>query len=153
VYSWEKLPTRELKLCILDVSSGRIETVPGSTGFFSPRWSSDGRYIAGLDRNASNLQVFDLKTQRWTTLTANGDVQFPSFSHDSRFIYFLQSGRDQGVFRIPVTGGSPERVADLRDWHLIGLVGYSMSLDPTDAPLVLRDAGSDDIYALTLDEK
>jgi hypothetical protein len=106
-----------------------------------------------MDRTASNLQVFDLKTQRWTTLTANGDVQFPSFSHDSRFIYFLQSGRDQGVFRIPVTGGSPERVADLRDWHLIGLVGYSMSLDPTDAPLVLRDAGSDDIYALTLDEK
>jgi hypothetical protein len=28
-----------------------------------------------------------------------------------------------------------------------------MSLDPTDAPLVLRDVGSDDIYALTLEEK
>ncbi len=153
VYSWEKLPTRELKLCILDVSSGRIETVPGSTGFFSPRWSSDGRYIAGLDRNASNLQVFDLKTQRWTALTANGNVQFPSFSRDSRFIYFLHTGRDQGVFRIPVTGGKPEQVADLGAWHLTGLVGFSMSLDPTDAPLVLRDVGSDDIYALTLEEK
>jgi Tol biopolymer transport system component/DNA-binding winged helix-turn-helix (wHTH) protein len=153
VYTWEGLPTTELKLCILDVSSRRIETIPGSTGFFSSHWSPDGRYIAGLDRTASNLQVFDLKTQRWTTLTANGDVQFPSFSHDSRFIYFLQSGRDQGVFRISVTGGSPERVADLRDWHLTGFVGFSMSLDPTDAPLVLRDVGSDDIYALALEEK
>jgi eukaryotic-like serine/threonine-protein kinase len=152
-YGRETIPTKELKLCILDLTNRRIETIPGSTGFFSPHWSPDGRYIAGMDRTASNLQVFDLKTQRWTTLTANGDVQFPSFSHDSRFIYFLQSGRDQGVFRIPVTGGSPERVADLRDWHLTGLVGYSMSLDPTDAPLVLRDAGSDDIYALTLEDK
>jgi hypothetical protein len=26
-------------------------------------------------------------------------------------------------------------------------------LDPTDAPLLLRDIGSDDIYALTLNEK
>jgi Tol biopolymer transport system component/DNA-binding winged helix-turn-helix (wHTH) protein len=153
VYAWERLPQRELKLCILVLSSRRIDTVPGSTGFFSPRWSPDGRYIAGLDRTASNLQVFDLKTQRWTTLTSNGDVQFPSFSHDSRFIYFLRSGRGQGVFRIPVTGGESEQVADLRNWHLIGLVGFSMSLDQTDAPLVLRDVGSDDIYALALDEK
>jgi hypothetical protein len=80
-------------------------------------------------------------------------VQFPSFSHDSRFIYFLQSGRDQGVFRIPVTGGSPERVADLRETHLTGYITFSMSLDPTDTPLVLRDVGSDDIYSLTLEDK
>jgi hypothetical protein len=83
----------------------------------------------------------------------HGDVQFPSFSQDGRFIYFLHTGREQGVFRIPVTGGKPEQVADLGEWHLTGLVGFSMSLDPTDAPLVLRDVGSDDIYALTLEEK
>ncbi len=149
----ERCRREKLKLCILDVSSRRIETIPGSTSFFSPRWSPDGRYIAGLDRNASNLQVFDLKTQRWAALTANGDVQFPSFSRDGRFIYFLHAGRDQGVFRIPVTGGKLERVADLREQHLTGFVGFSMSLDPTDTPLVLRDVGSDDIYALTLEEK
>jgi hypothetical protein len=28
-----------------------------------------------------------------------------------------------------------------------------MGLDPTDAPLMLRDISSDDIYALTLDQK
>jgi hypothetical protein len=28
-----------------------------------------------------------------------------------------------------------------------------MGLDPTDAPLVLRDIGNDDIYALTLDQR
>jgi len=28
-----------------------------------------------------------------------------------------------------------------------------MGLDPTDAPLLLRDIGSEDIYALTLEEK
>ena len=39
------------------------------------------------------------------------------------------------------------------DWHLTGIAGGSMSLDPTDAPLVLRDTGSEDIYEITLEEK
>ena len=34
-----------------------------------------------------------------------------------------------------------------------GLASFSMSLDPTDTSLVLRDVGSDDICALTLQEK
>jgi hypothetical protein len=36
-------------------------------------------------------------------------------------------------------------------WHLTGHMDFSMTLDPSDAPLVLRDIGSDDIYALTLE--
>jgi DNA-binding winged helix-turn-helix (wHTH) protein/WD40 repeat protein len=152
VFAWERLPTSERELRILDLPSQRIDAVPGSTGVFSPRWSPDGRYIAALTRDASKLEIFDLKMQRWMMLVADGGERFPSFSRDSRFIYFLRAGRDQGVFRIPVTGGKPERVADLRDFHLTGVYGFSMSLDPTDAPMVLRDAGSDDIYALTLEE-
>ena len=64
---------------------------------------------------------------------------------------FVRRGPDQGVFRIPVAGGGEERIVDMTDWNLTGFVGFSISLDPTDAPLVLREAGSDDIYALTLE--
>jgi hypothetical protein len=32
-------------------------------------------------------------------------------------------------------------------------LGRYMGLDPTDAPLLLRDIGSSDIYALTLEQK
>jgi hypothetical protein len=58
-------------------------------------------------------------------------VEYPSFSHDSRFIYFLHIGRDQGIFRISVTGGKEERVVDMTNWHLTGYWGFSMSLDLT----------------------
>ena len=34
-------------------------------------------------------------------------------------------------------------------WYANGWLG----LDPTDAPLLLRDAGTDEIYALTLEQK
>ena len=41
--------------------------------------------------------------------------------------------------------GEAERIADLKDWHLLGLYGFWMGLDPTDAPLLLRETASDDL--------
>jgi len=85
-----------------------------------------------------------------------GEANYPAFSHDSRFIYFLRTVNDgngenhMDVYRIPVAGGSLERVVDLKDSHITGYWGFSMQLDPTDAPLVLRDISSADIYALNL---
>ncbi len=141
-------------LRIVDLASGKVTAVPGSTGFYSPRWSADGRYIAALAWDAPRLRVFDTKGQKWIPCAGVGEgVNFPTFSADGKSVFFLRYGRDQGVFRISVAGGKVERVADMTDWHLTGYFGYSMSLDPTDAPLVLRDTGTDDIYALTLEVK
>lgn len=141
-------------LRILDLGTGQVSVVPGSSNMWSPRWSSDGRYIVAKWRELrSSLPILDFKTQKWSALPITGDAEFPSFSHDSRFVYFLRFGRDQGAFRVPVMGGREERVADLTNWHITGFFGFSMTLDPTDAPLVLRDTGTSDIYALTLEEK
>lgn len=141
-------------LLILDLASHQVTTVPGSVGVWSPRWSPDGRYLATLSSQAPMLRIFDMETQQWSALPVKGNVDFPCFSRDSQSIYFLRWGVDQGVFRIRLKGGEPEeKIWDLKDWHLGGFFKYSMSLDPTDAPLVSRDIGSQDIYALTLEEK
>ena len=141
-------------LRILDLDSAQVKVVPDSANMGSPRWSPNGRYIVArkttFDDNRAGLPVFDFKTQRWSTLPVNGTVDLPVFSRDGRNIYFLRYGPNQGVFRIPVAGGKEERVFDLANWHITGLFGFSMSLDPSDAPLVLRDTGTDDLYALTL---
>jgi DNA-binding winged helix-turn-helix (wHTH) protein/Tol biopolymer transport system component len=148
------IPNAKLELRIVDLETRQVTVVPGSAGKWSPRWSPDGRYIAAfIMPEINHLYVFDLKLQRWLDVPVNGDVGFEDFSHDSKAIYFLRYGKDQGVFRIPVIGGKEERVVDMSSWHLTGYFGFSMSLDPTDAPLVLRDAGSNDIYALTLEQK
>ena len=139
-------------LRIVDLETRQVTILPGSDGMGSPRWSSDGRYILALLNLATGSQVFrifDFATQRWRTLPVGGDLGFPSFSRDGRFIYFLH---DKGVFRIPMGGGKEERVVNMIDWHSTGYWGFWMSLDPTDAPLLLRDTGTDDIYALTLSQ-
>jgi len=60
---------------------------------------------------------------------------------------------DPGVYRIRVSGGNAERVVDLKGFRYTGAFNFWFGLDPTDTPMLLRDVGTDDIYALTLEQK
>jgi DNA-binding winged helix-turn-helix (wHTH) protein/Tol biopolymer transport system component len=136
---------------ILDLATHEVTTLPGSTGMWSPRWSPDGQFIAGLNSDW-NLVVFDFKSQRWSTLQ-NGRLGYPTWSHDGRFLYFLSAYEDPGVYRIRPSGGKAELVVDLRGVRLNSMTIAWFGLDPEDTPLVLRDVGTDEIYALTLEQK
>jgi Tol biopolymer transport system component len=145
----------------LDLATGQVSTIPGGEAMRPEGWSPDGRYIVALAWNNKNsMKILDLKTNQWKVLTTE-ETNYPQFSHDGRFIYFLQTVQDHegedrvlvnhlDVFRIPVTGGTAERVVDMKDFHATGYWSFSLQLDPTDAPLVLRDISSDDIYALDM---
>ena len=86
-------------------------------------------------------------------LAAKGDCGFSRVVPGQQVYYFRRPLDDRGIFRIRIAGGPAERIVDLKDWHDAGWVGRYMGLDPTDAPLLLRDIGREDIYALTLDQK
>ena len=49
-----------------------------------------------------------------------------------------------------VPGGKVERIADLKGLKSTGTWGGWFGLDPNDTPLLLRDAGTVEIYALRL---
>ena len=142
-------------LRVLDLASHQITTLPGSEGVWSPRWSPNGRFIAGLNDGgpAGGMKIFDLETQRWSEVQPMGACSFPTWSSDSQFIYFVLAGADRGVFRVRVSGGNAERVVDLKGFRSTGAFGLWMGLDPTDIPMLIRDIGTDDIYALTLEQK
>jgi serine/threonine protein kinase len=135
---------------ILELSSHQVVTIPGSQGVYSPRWSPNGRFIAGLSRDTDHLTIFDFETQKWSELQEA--ASFPNWSRDSQFIYFVSEGTDRGVFRVRVSGGTPERVVDLKDYRFTGSLFQWMGLDPQDSPMLLRDVGTADIYALTLEQ-
>ena len=139
-------------ICILERDSNHVTTLPGSNGMFSPRWSPDGHSIVTLNPKSLGLNIFDVATQRWSMLY-KGNAGFPRWSRDNRSIYFLGLSSNPGLFRIPVTGGDAERLTDLKDVHYTGFYTVWFGLDPTDAPLLLRNIGTSDIYALTLEQK
>lgn len=140
---------------VLDLATRQVALIPESAKLWSPRWSPDGKYIAAMSNGALSLKVLDIATQRWSNLPENKSVDYPAWSSDSKYIYFMRlENGDRGVYRIRATGGKAERVADLKDWHITGYGWYYwMALDSTDAPLLLRDVGSDEIYALNLEDK
>jgi len=135
---------------IFDVKTQKISTVPGSKGFFSPRWSPDGRYVVALPRNPHILSVFDFTSQKWTDLTkVAGD--FPVWSKSGEYVYFLHEGDQPSLMRVRVRDQKLERVADLKDFRQTGYFGYWLGITPDDAPLLLRNAGTQEIYALDVD--
>lgn len=136
-------------LRILDLASRKSTFVPGSNGLVSPHWSPDGKSISAMTLDSISMKVFDLESQKWSALDT-GSVAFPEWSHDSRFIYYLRWKGDAALVRIRPGGGSPEVLADVSDQHFTGFYTSWMNLDPTDAPLLLRDMGSNEIFALTL---
>ena len=138
---------------ILDLDTRKVTTIPGSVGLIAPRWSPVGRHLSAAPPGGLHLKLFDFKTQQWSELAQKGKVDSPEWSRDGQYIYFRRLMGDLGIFRISIKGGAAEKIVDLKDWHDAGWFGAYMGLDPTDAPLLLRDIGSDDIYALTLDQK
>lgn len=139
-------------LRIVDLAAGKAAVIPDSDGFLVPHWSPDGHVIAAMTLDTMSMRLFNLSSGRWTTLHT-GAVAFPEWSHDGRWIYYVRWTDDPAVLRIRAADGKQESVADLKGARYTGTYTLWMGLDPADAPMMLRDEGTDDIYALTLERK
>jgi len=144
-YSSGKEPQSEIK--IYDLATHQIATLPNSKDLDSARWSPDGQWLSGVNINTTELFVFNFRTKRWTSVQ-KGDNDYPIWSHQGGYLYFLHSGVDTGIFRVKPTGGAAERVVDLKGFRFTSYYNGWVGLDLDDAPMVLRDVGGDDIYAL-----
>ncbi len=137
---------------IFDATSHQLKTLQGSDGFAFPRWSPDARLILAQSDDRRSLKIFNLETTTESVFRINKPTFFPSWSRDGQFIYLEIYEGKPGVFRISLKGGEPEMVVDLKDvQQVIGDGGKWLALDPSDAPLLLRNEGTSDIYALTLE--
>ena len=132
---------------VLDLSNHQVSTLPGSQGLFSPRWSPDGRYIVAMPVNSLSLVLFDFQTQKWSELM-KGSIAFPNWSADGQYIYFLHWPDNPAVLRVQISDRKVAPVADMKDLPMAGYYGLWLGLAPGDSPMLLRDAGSQDVYAL-----
>jgi len=132
---------------ILDVKTHQVSTLPGSMGFFSPRWSPDGRSVVAMPFASRSLMLFDFATQKWEEI-AKITCGFPNWSKNSDYVYFLHEEDQPSVMRIPIRDWKIERVADLKNFRQTGFYTQWLGMAPDDSPLLLRDTGTQDIYAL-----
>ena len=136
---------------LLDVASRQVSNLPDSHGLFSPRWSPNGRYISAFSSDSRRLVLFDFQTQKWTEL-AQGSFGWLNWSKDGQYVYVLDYRGKGAVIRIRVSNHKTEPVVNLKDFVSAGRYGGSLVLAPDDSPLLLRDTGTQDIYALDWEE-
>jgi hypothetical protein len=139
-------------LQIFNLQTQRVSVVPGSEGLRGSRWSPDGRYITATLAIVNKLMLFDFAAQKWTEQVPNVGAGWQSWSRDSKYVYFLGGFPTiEGIFRVAVSSHKPEEILSLKDFRLAGTFGAWLSLTPDDDPLVLRDVGPQEIYALSWD--
>jgi Tol biopolymer transport system component/DNA-binding winged helix-turn-helix (wHTH) protein len=140
---------------ILDLQSHRVSDLPGSKGLFSPRWSPDGRFIlanTGAFSATQKLMIFDMNKQEWEQGCESPSFNYPSFSRDSKYIYFSDVTA-AAFYRVRLGDRKIEPVAkiDVPGGMKLGDFYYWTGLTPDDSPLFLRDNSAREIYALDVD--
>lgn len=136
---------------ILDLTTGQVSTLPGSQGLYSPRWSPDGRYIPALSGDSKTLLLFDFQTQKWVELLAGKTVGWLNWSRDGQFLLVIHSNAMNNtgvVLKIRVKDHKAEQVVDISNFVSAGHYSGALSVAPDNSPLMLRDAGTYDVYSL-----
>jgi Tol biopolymer transport system component len=134
----------------LDLRTHQVSILPGSEGLYSAHWSSDGRYIAASTVDNSKLMASELATGKWMTVSQPGG-RILGWSRNDEYIYYESNG---AFYRTNFHRGYPEQVASLRGIQrgtgILGFLSWA-ALAPDDSVLLVREASSEEIYALALE--
>jgi Tol biopolymer transport system component/DNA-binding winged helix-turn-helix (wHTH) protein len=136
----------------LDLKNGRVSSIPGTDGLFSPRVSPDGRYLSAVTFDETKLMLFDTNTNRWSSLAEGERIGYNEWSHDGEYVYMRENRGGAGeLVRVRIKDRVLEHVLSLKDFPQLADVFASwIGLTPDDTPLLMRDRSVQEIYALDL---
>jgi Tol biopolymer transport system component/predicted Ser/Thr protein kinase len=137
---------------LMNLQTHQVSNVPGSEGIWAPRWSPNGRYIVANSPDGDKLMLFDFTTQKWE-VAAQLNANYMTWPSDSETLYFdTWAEKDSALYRLRLRDRKLERLLSLNDIRrVLSPLGPWSGLTPDNSPLVLRDIGSQDIYALDVD--
>lgn len=141
---------------LFDLKTHKSSRLPGSAGLWNlSRWSPDGRYLATTPFDSKELMLFDFNTRKWRQLVAGlGMIGYFSWSPDSAYLYFSNLFSDNSAYlRVRISDSRLERIASFKGIRLFSAdfpdfeIPWS-GLAPGEIPLLVRDTGTQEIYAL-----
>ena len=149
---------QEAKTCAIhriDLSSGRVDTVPNSEGLGTARWSPDGKFIAALSPTEHDVRVFDLASQQWRKLVDGVNGNDLNWSVDSRYLYASRSaGGHPEILRVSLADSTAETEVDLRSFAVLtGHIGTWFTLAPDGSIVFFREMSGNEVYSMTYAEK
>ncbi len=138
----------EQSLRSLDVSTGEATVLPGSDWLYSPRWSPDGTTLAALDWKSRSSRLRVYRDGKWRdTVDVEGFLKWPFWSHDSKFVWYLNPFRGT-IGRYDLLNNRYESVVEIKAEEYTGAIHTWFALTPNDEPMILRRRDIQQIYAL-----
>ena len=106
----------------IELSTGRVDTLPGSAELMTARWSPDGKSIAAIQPERHELMLFDVESQRWRKLADAMTGADLSWSADSKFLYTEIPGAAARIVKVSAVTGVVETALDLKLMDKFNLV-------------------------------
>jgi Tol biopolymer transport system component len=129
---------------VVDLRTGRVSALPGSEGMWSPRWSPNGRFIAGLSVSGWKIVLYDLQTRKQSELSSAWSG-YPGWSQDGESLFYSTPGDDASWWRVSIRDRKTGRVTRLRNMRV---TGDWFAPAPDNSLITARSVGTDEIYAL-----
>lgn len=137
-------------ISIWDLHSQKVSNLPGSSGYFFPRWSPDGRFLLAQHSGNLYLYLFEFASKQWQPLVEDPS-SYPSWSQDGKYVYFRSGTDSPAIFRISLANHVVEKVTSLAGVERGSyFMGDWIGLGPGNSPLVVRNSTIEDIYAWDL---
>jgi len=137
---------------LIDVRNGNVTLVPDSKDTLGPWYATQDTLIA-IASDQSKLVRYNFKTQKWSDILTSPD-KFVNWltSPDRKYFYYSTGGSDPTVFRLRLTDDAVEEVVKLKNIRLVNDldVGPKLNVTPDNSVLVLRDIGTEEVYALSV---
>ena len=136
----------------VDLQSQKVSTLPDSPdkqSLLSAVRSPQGNYLVATTQDGQKIMLFDFATQQWSEL-ANAAVGAIMWSRDGQFVYFDNGASlAPAIYRVRIADHKLEQVCSLKDIRrALSFWSAWMGLSPDDTPLLMRDTGTQEVYAL-----
>jgi Tol biopolymer transport system component/DNA-binding winged helix-turn-helix (wHTH) protein len=150
IFGTQGADNSQTSLQMLELKTRNASVIQDSAGQKSPRISPDARYISALNFSQTEMRLFDMKTNRWSSLASGEMLNYNEWSHDGRYVY-MQRMRDGfgSVVRVRIKDGKVENVLSLKDFPMLTDADWT-GLTPDDSVLLMRNRSVQEIYALEL---
>jgi eukaryotic-like serine/threonine-protein kinase len=137
---------------IVDLRNGSISLLPGSKDTVGP-WFATQDMVVAIANDQSKLVRYDFKTQKWSDILTSPD-KFVNWemSPDDKYFYYSTGGNNPTVFRMRMANDAVEQVVSLKNVRMVNDPdsGPKLNVTPDNSVLVLRDIGTEELYALSV---
>jgi WD40 repeat protein len=135
---------------IVDLHTGKTSVVPCPEAMVGSWWVNQNTLVAAT-QDFTKFMTFDLKTQKWTELTA-GALTAWAVSPDGQYLYYSTGGAEPKAWRLRFADHKIEMITSLIDPSGMGKMGWVQAIDvaPDGSAIFTRETGTQEVYALNV---